>query len=126
ERGTAFGIWGATIAASAAVGPLLGGVLTDALGWSSIFCINVPIGIVAAFFTVRRLAESRDPAQSRLDWFGTVTFTGSLFALILAIIRGNTDGWSSTKIVVLFAVGAVLMVVFLVSQFVQKQPMFDL
>src|SRR5207302_6561573 len=96
------------------------------LGWSSIFYINAPIGIVAAFFTVTRLAESRDPAQSRLDWFGTVTFTGSLFALILAIIRGNTDGWSSTKIVVLFAVGAVLMVLFLVSQFVQKQPMFDL
>src|SRR5205807_4026684 len=52
ERGTAFGIWGATIAASAAVGPLLGGALTQGFGWSSIFYINVPIGIVAAILTM--------------------------------------------------------------------------
>src|SRR5437763_711918 len=66
ERGTAFGIWGATISAAAAIGPLLGGVLTQAFGWSSIFYINVPIGIAAAILTVTKLAESRDPSQSRL------------------------------------------------------------
>jgi len=126
ERGTAFGIWGAVIAASAAVGPLLGGALTEGFGWSSIFYINVPVGIVAAILTVTKLAESRDPAQSRIDWIGTVTFTGSLFALVLAIIRGNSDGWGSTKIVALFAIAAVMMVLFVISQIVQKQPMFDL
>src|SRR5437763_8045947 len=126
ERGTAFGIWGATISAAAAIGPLLGGVLTQAFGWSSIFYINVPIGIAAAILTVTKLAESRDPSQSRLDWIGTVTFTASLFTLVLAIIRGNSDGWGSTKIVTLFAISALTMALYLISQVVQKQTIVDL
>ena len=69
ERGTAFGAWGATIAASAAVGPLLGGFLTEDFGWSSIFYINVPIGIAALVLTLAKVAESREPpgAPDRLD-----------------------------------------------------------
>jgi EmrB/QacA subfamily drug resistance transporter len=126
DRATAFGTWGAVIAASAAVGPLLGGALTEGFGWSSIFYINVPIGLVAAVLTEMKLAESRDPSHRRLDWFGTVTFTTSLFTFVLAIIRGNTDGWTSTKIVALFVVAAVAMILFLISQFVEEQPMFDL
>jgi EmrB/QacA subfamily drug resistance transporter len=125
ERANAFAIWGAVIAAAAAVGPLLGGALTEGFGWASIFYINVPIGIAAAVLTEMKLAESRDPSGRRLDWFGTVTFTVSLFTLVLAIIRGNSDGWTSTKIVALFAVAAVTMVAFLISQFVEKEPMFD-
>src|SRR6059058_3533820 len=82
ERGTAFGIWGATIAASAAIGPLLGGALTEGLGWSSIFYINVPIGLVAAGLTMTKLGESRDPEGKHIDWIGTVTFTASLFLLM--------------------------------------------
>jgi EmrB/QacA subfamily drug resistance transporter len=126
ERGTALGIWGATIAASAAVGPLLGGALTDGLGWSSIFYINVPVGLLAMVLTVWRVAESRDPKQSRLDWIGTATFTGALFALVLALIRGNANGWGSPLIIGLLSAFAVLLVLFLVSQRVQKESMFDL
>src|SRR5579863_8399164 len=87
DRGTAFGVWGATIAASAAVGPLLGGALTEGLGWASIFYINVPIGIVAAFLAMTKLRESKDPVGKQIDWIGTGTFTAALFALVLAIIR---------------------------------------
>src|SRR5437764_257012 len=94
--------------------------LPEGLGWASIFYINVPVGIVAASLTMTKLAESSDPAQSRLDWIGTVTFTASLFTFVLAVIRGNSDGWGSTKIVTLFAVSAVMMVLFLISQVVQK------
>src|SRR5438270_10107327 len=61
ERGTAFGIWGATTGAAAAVGPMLGGFLTEDFGWSSIFYINVPVGIVAVVLTYLNLAESRNP-----------------------------------------------------------------
>ena len=61
ERGTAFGAWGATIAASAAVGPLLGGALTQAFGWSSIFFINVPVGLAACGLTLAKVNESRNP-----------------------------------------------------------------
>jgi|SRR5579884_160437 len=125
ERGTAFGIWGATIAASAAVGPLLGGFLTEDFGWSSIFYINVPIGIAAAALTLARVTESRQPEGARVDWVGTVTFTGALFLLILAIIRGNSNGWGSTLIVSLFAASIVLLAVFTISQFVQEHAMFD-
>ena len=125
ERGTAFGAWGATIAASAAVGPLLGGFLTEAFGWSSIFYINVPIGIAALLLTLAKVGESRDPEGRRIDWIGTVTFTGALFLLVFAIIRGNAVGWGSATIIGLFAGGAVLLVAFLVSQFVQDNAMFD-
>ncbi len=125
ERGTAFGAWGATIAASAAVGPLLGGVLTEAFGWSSIFYINVPIGIAALVLTLAKVSESRDPEGRRVDWIGTVTFTGALFLIVFAIIRGNAEGWGSTLIVSMFAGGIVLLAAFLVSQFVQTNAMFD-
>jgi EmrB/QacA subfamily drug resistance transporter len=126
ERGTAFGIWGAAIAASAAVGPLLGGALTDSFGWSSIFYINVPVGVIVILLTFFRLSESRDPEGKRVDWIGTVTFTGSLFALVLALIRGNDKGWTSSLILGLFAASVVLMVAFLVSQAVQQRGMLDL
>ncbi|MBV9197465.1 MAG: MFS transporter [Solirubrobacterales bacterium] len=125
DRGTAFGVWGATIAASAAVGPLLGGVLTEGLGWASIFYINVPIGIAAAVVTRLKVRESRNPEGTRLDWVGTVTFTGALFLLVFAVIRSNAEGWGSTLIVSLLAASAVLLCVFVASQFRQDDAMFD-
>jgi EmrB/QacA subfamily drug resistance transporter len=125
ERGTAFGIWGATISVAAAIGPLLGGALTEGFGWPSIFLINVPIGVVAVVLTLARVGESRDPEGKRVDWIGTITWTGALFLLVFAIIRGNSLGWGSTTIVTLFAVSGVLLVAFLISQFVQRNAMFD-
>jgi EmrB/QacA subfamily drug resistance transporter len=125
ERGTALGAWGATIGAAAAIGPLLGGVLTQAFGWASIFYINVPIGIGAALLTLRTVAESRNPANSRVDWIGTVTFTAALFLLVYAVIRGNEKGWGSTLIVSLLAGAAVLLALFTISQFVQEHAMLD-
>src|SRR6201989_1873977 len=73
ERGTAFGIWGATTGAAVAIGPLVGGVLTEAVGWQSIFLINVPIGIGAIAATLMRVGESRDPDAAGVDWGGLVT-----------------------------------------------------
>src|SRR5205823_592687 len=60
ERGTAFGIWGATVGAAVAIGPLVGGAITEGIGWQWIFLINVPIGVIALVITLMRLAESRD------------------------------------------------------------------
>src|ERR1700704_2747117 len=126
ERGTALGIWGATIGGATAVGPLLGGVLTQAFGWASIFYINVPIGAVAAVLTMTKVAESRNPQATRIDWIGTVTFTGALFLLVFALIRGNAEGWGSTLIVGLFAASALLLVAFVIAESVQDQAMFAL
>ena len=76
ERGTAFGLWGATIGAAVAIGPLAGGVLTSWLSWRWIFLVNIPIGIVAIVLALRELHESSDPEHSRLDPVGLVDADG--------------------------------------------------
>jgi EmrB/QacA subfamily drug resistance transporter len=126
ERGTAMGVYGATIGIAVAVGPLVGGVLTEWLGWESIFFLNVPIGIAAIAITYLRVRESRDPNASRIDWAGLVTFSTSLFLLVLGLLRGNNEGWGSTMIVSLLAGAAVLMAAFLVIETRIKQPMLPL
>jgi EmrB/QacA subfamily drug resistance transporter len=126
ERGTAFGVWGATTGAAVAVGPLVGGVLTESVGWQSIFLINVPIGIGAIVATLTRVAESRDPDAAGVDWAGLVTFSGGLFLLVFALVRGNAEGWGS-PLIVSFLVGAVvLLCAFVVVERRQARPMFDL
>jgi EmrB/QacA subfamily drug resistance transporter len=112
DRGTALGLWGATTGAAVAVGPLVGGVLTEGIGWEAIFFVNVPIGIVAVALTLARVEESRDPHAGRLDWPGTVLFSGALFLLIFGLIRGNSEGWGSAPIVASLAGAAVLLVAF--------------
>ena len=126
ERGTALGIWGATIGGATAVGPLLGGILTEGFGWASIFYINVPIGIAGAALCMTKVRESRNPDAKSVDWIGTVTFTGGLFLLVLGLIRGNSEGWGSALIVSLFAASVLLLAAFVIAEIVQDNAMFDL
>jgi EmrB/QacA subfamily drug resistance transporter len=126
DRGTAMGVFGATIGVAAAVGPLVGGALTDALGWESIFYLNVPIGIAAIAVCLLRLRETRDPTATRVDWGGVVTFSGALLMLVLALVRGNDDGWGSTTIVSLFAGAAVLLLAFVAVERRVREPMLPL
>jgi MFS family permease len=107
-RASAIGAFGATLAAATAVGPLVGGALVDGPGWRWIFLINVPIGVVALLAGWRWLAESRAAKAQATDWLGTVLLTAGLLALLLALIRGNADGWGSAMIVALFTVGGSL------------------
>ena len=125
DRGTAFGIWGATVGAAVAVGPLAGGILTTGLNWRWIFFINVPIGIAAIALSVARLHESKDPARARLDWIGLATLTGSLFLLVYALLEGNQRGWSSAFIVTCLAVALALGIAFVVAELLQHDPMLD-
>jgi EmrB/QacA subfamily drug resistance transporter len=126
ERGTAFGIWGATIGLAVAIGPLAGGLLTEGIGWESIFYVNVPIGIAAIWISLTRVAESRDPSAGPPDWPGLVTFSLGLFLLIFALVRGNPEGWGS-PLIVTFLIGAVvLLVAFIVVEARVQYPMFDL
>src|SRR3954470_14192405 len=126
DRGTAFGIYGATIGAAVAVGPLVGGALTDSLGWQWIFFVNVPIGVAAVFITLAQVDESKDPHPSGIDWAGAVTFTAGLFMLVLALIRGNEEGWGSTLIVALFAGTVVALAAFVAVELRNDHPMFEL
>jgi EmrB/QacA subfamily drug resistance transporter len=126
ERGTAIGIWGATIGGAVAVGPLVGGAITETLGWEWIFFVNVPIGAAAVYLTLFYVAESSDPGAGGVDWGGVVTFSGSLFALVYALVRANAEGWGSGLIVGLFLVSAGLMLLFVWIELNRSDPMFDL
>jgi len=126
ERGTALGIWGATTGASVAVGPLVGGVLVEHVSWQSIFYVNLPIGLAAIVVTLRTVRETKDPDAARIDIPGVVTFSAALFALVFALVRGNTEGWGSALILGLLALSAVLLVAFVAVELRQVRPMFDL
>jgi EmrB/QacA subfamily drug resistance transporter len=126
ERGTAFGVFGAVTGAAVAVGPVLGGIITSGIGWEWIFFVNVPIGAVAVFVTITQVVDSRDPNATGVDWAGLVTFSGSLFLLVYALVQGNEKGWGSTEILALLAAAVALLVAFLLVEHLQRRPMLDL
>src|SRR6201989_2478772 len=99
ERGTAFGIWGATVGAAVAIGPLVGGALTTYVGWRWIFFVNVPIGVAVVAGGIRDVHESRNEDAGGFDVLGFLTLTPGLFALVIALFKGNDWGWSSGRII---------------------------
>src|SRR5436190_17237588 len=126
ERGMAMGIYGATIGIAVAIGPLVGGLLTEGLGWESVFLLNVPIGAAAVAITYWKVAESRDPNATRVDWAGLVSFSTALFMLVLALVRGNDEGWGSPLILSMFGGAALLLAAFAVIERRVAEPMLPL
>lgn len=112
DRGKAFGIFGGVVGLSIAFGPLIGGALTDGLGWRWIFLVNVPVGLVALGISLLRMREWRQESATALDWWGLVLFSGALSLLVLGLLRGETEGWGSAPIVAMFAGAGVLLLVF--------------
>src|SRR5450432_4866891 len=99
ERNRAFGVFAAVSGSGAAIGLLAGGMLTSWLSWRWIFFVNIPIGIGAVILGSAKLHESKDPEQARLDPPGLITLTGGLLCLILGLIEGSKQGWTSTVII---------------------------
>ena len=126
QRGTAFGLWGATTGAAVAVGPLVGGALTEALGWPSIFYLNLPIGLATLAITLRKLPESRDEDAGSIDWLGLTTFSAALFLLVFGLIESNERGWGSAPIVGTLSASALLLVAFFAVERRVRRPMLDL
>ncbi len=126
DRGTAFGVWGATAGASVALGPLVSGVLVSGLSWRWIFLINIPIGLFALAVSVRRLGESSDPRVHSIDWAGAATFSAALALLVFALIRGQDWGWGSASILALLVAAALCLVVFVVVEARIEHPMLEL
>jgi EmrB/QacA subfamily drug resistance transporter len=124
-RGVAFGVWGAVVSLSTAAGPLLGGVLTSGIGWRSIFFVNVPLGIVAVFVTLRYVEESKPPQARRVDFAGFAVFTVGLVSLVYGLIRANEHGWTNTVSLAAFGLAVVLLTAFPFVERAVKQPMFD-
>jgi EmrB/QacA subfamily drug resistance transporter len=127
ERGAAIGIWAGVSALALAIGPLLGGLLTEHVGWSSIFYINVPIGVVAIAASLLLIDESRDTSVGqRLDAPGLLSSGLGVFALTFGLIEAGTYGWSSPRIAGAFVLAAVALVSFVLLELRQRRPMLDL
>jgi len=125
-RAKAFAAYGATIGASFAVGPLVGGVLTSGISWRAVFYVNVPLGIAALAASYTWLRESRDPSPRAIDRIGQATLTGGLFLLVLALLRGNQEGWGSARIVAELVGAVVFLLLFVVTESRVAQPMLPL
>jgi len=127
QRGTAIGIWAGVSAMALAIGPLVGGFITQHASWNWVFFINVPIGILGIVAAFIFIDESRDTShEQRLDAPGLLTSGIALFALTYALIEANTFGWGSTRIVALLIVAAVFFGAFLLLERHQRIPMLDL
>ena len=126
ERVKALAAYGATMGGSFAVGPLVGGALTSGLDWRWIFLINLPLGLACLWVVRRFVAESMNPHAPRVDRAGLVTLTGGLFLLVLALLRGNEDGWGSAAIVAAFGGAVVLLCAFLAVESRVAHPMLPL
>lgn len=126
ERVKALAAYGASIGAAFAFGPLVGGALTSTFGWEAVFFVNVPLGILGLIGTARWVRESRDEDARGLDWLGQATLSGALFLLVLGLLRGNEDGWTSTPIVAELSAAVVLVAAFLAIERRVEAPMLPL
>jgi EmrB/QacA subfamily drug resistance transporter len=126
DRATAFGVWGATVGGAVAIGPLVGGLITEHLGWEWIFFVNVPIGALAIALTERKLANVAAQDAAPIDLPGLATFSLGLFLLIFGLIRGNPEGWGSATIVASLVGAVLLLLAFVAIEARSPHPMLDL
>jgi EmrB/QacA subfamily drug resistance transporter len=127
ERGAAIGIWAGVSATALAIGPLVGGLLTEKISWSWIFFINVPIGALGIFAARVFVDETRDTSrEQRLDLPGLVTSGAGLFALTYALISTNHHAWTSALVLSMFGVAAAFLAAFVLLETHQRLPMLDL
>jgi EmrB/QacA subfamily drug resistance transporter len=125
RRGMIVGIYGGLAGLAVAMGPIVGGAVTQSIDWHWIFWINVPIGVTAVVLSLRLLPESYG-APERLDVVGVGLITGGVVALVWALSRANTVGWSSAEVVSTLATGAVLLVAFVRWESAVSEPMVPL
>ncbi len=124
ERNKALGIWGAVAGAGGAAGVLLGGVLTEWLGWEWVLWVNVPIGLAAAFMAPRILVESKeDEEDGSFDIPGAIAVTAGLGLLVYGIVDAASAGWGSTTTITRLAISFALLAVFVVIELRSRSPL---
>ena len=125
ERARAIGIWGGAYGLSMALGPVVGGLLVDSIGWRGTFYVNIPVGLAAIALTARFVPESRAPRPRRPDPIGQALIVVMLGSLTYAIIEGPALGWHAPVIMALFAVAAVALAVFVAYEARRTEPVLD-
>ncbi|MGW2425822.1 MFS transporter [Streptomyces sp. NPDC001709] len=125
-RGLAIGIWAAVGGAAAAVGPMLGGLLTEYLDWRAIFFVNLPVSAVGIALTLLVVGEPERPGSKRLDVMGTATFGVCAGALTFGLNRADADGWTSSPALGLFALAAAALVAFVATERGRTNALIDL
>ncbi|MFG3102355.1 MFS transporter [Streptomyces sp. NPDC048182] len=125
QRSAALGVWGAVSGAAAAVGPVLGGLLTDGPGWRWIFWVNLPVSVAAVWLTLRVVPESRGASGRRVDWAGTVVFAVFAGAVTYGAVRAGSHGWTAAGTLASFAVAALALVCFVVVERRVADPLID-
>ncbi|MEZ4521927.1 MAG: DHA2 family efflux MFS transporter permease subunit [Thermomicrobiales bacterium] len=124
RRGAAMGIWGGITALGAVFGPIIGGLIVTNYAWEWVFLINVPVGIVGIVAAIAIIPESRDPeATTKPDWGGILLSGAGIFAIVFALIEGNSYGWTSPEILALIGLGAVLIAAFVWWELRHHDPM---
>ncbi|GII56709.1 MFS transporter [Planotetraspora thailandica] len=125
ERAQAIGVWGGVVGISMALGPVIGGLLTDTVGWRAIFWINVPIGILAVILAWRFVPESKAPRARRIDPVGQVLVIALLASLTYGIIEGPGKGWTSATILGCFVVALLALAGLVVYESRREEPLLD-
>jgi EmrB/QacA subfamily drug resistance transporter len=126
QRGLAMGLYGLGVAFGPAVGPVLGGYVTEHLNWRMVFYMNVPSGMVCMLLVVLVIPNTREAVRRSLDLVGLVTMTAFIVSLLIALSQGQRQGWDTPYIQRLFVVAGVSLVVFLGLEFTRREPLVDL
>jgi len=124
DRGTAFGMWGATAGASAAVGPIIGGFLTQLVNWRWIFFVNLPVSAAAIALCLRVLTDAPRTGRVKVDLAGMALFTAAAAELTYAMIRANDRGWVSASTLNMVAAAGLLLIGFVMVENRSAQPLF--
>ncbi|MBB2482599.1 MDR family MFS transporter [Heyndrickxia shackletonii] len=126
KRGKMTGLFGAVFGLSSVVGPLLGAYITDQIDWRWIFYINLPLGVISLFFIIQFYKENLNLKKLKIDWIGAITLIGAVVSLMFALeLGGNQYAWGSTMIISLFAIFAVLFVIFLIVERKVAEPIIS-
>ncbi len=126
ERAQAVGVWGAMVGLAIGLGPVLGGVFVDTIGWRYVFLVNVPIGLLAWLLTTLYVPRSRAEHARRVDPIGQVLVIVGLATLTYAIIEGQGDGWGSVRIVTMFAIATAALAIFVPYELRRFEPLIEM
>ena len=129
ERGIAFGVWSSVVGVATALGPVLGGFLIRFFDWRAIFFINLPIGLIALFMSFKFVDETLGIKNEKIDWLGMIFSTAMIFCFVFGLVQKEVHPawkWSNQNVWLYFVLGAILLILFLITEKLFSETMIDL